>query len=82
MAFFPKTLGDLQRFDIQVVPPGHFVTDMMQLLMMITAKRHGENHTLLLAFALADKIASIKLTTTTAMLTSMLANSVQVFACG
>jgi alpha-D-ribose 1-methylphosphonate 5-triphosphate diphosphatase PhnM len=42
----------------------------------------NENHTLLLAFALADKIASIKLTTTTAMLTSMPANSVQVFACG
>ena len=41
-AFLPKTLGDLQRFDIQVVPPGHFVTDMMQLLMVITAERHGE----------------------------------------
>ena len=41
-AFLPKTLGDLQRFDIQVVPPGHFVTGLMQLLMVITAKRHGE----------------------------------------
>ena len=42
MALFPKLLGDLKRFDIQVVPPGHFVTDMMQLLMVITAERHGE----------------------------------------
>src|SRR5664280_85947 len=39
---FPKSLGDLQRFDIQVVPPGHLVTCLMQLLMVITAERHGE----------------------------------------
>ena len=38
---FPKSLGDLQRFDIQVVPPGHLVTGLMQLLMVITAERHG-----------------------------------------
>src|SRR5664279_6486994 len=41
-AFFPKALGDLQRFDIRVVPPGHFVTGLMQLLMVITAERHGD----------------------------------------
>jgi hypothetical protein len=41
-ALLPKSLGDLQRFDIQVVPPGHVVTGLMQLLMVITAERHGE----------------------------------------
>src|ERR1019366_7115253 len=38
-ALFPKALGDLQRFDIQVVSLGHFVTG---LPMVATAKRHGE----------------------------------------
>src|ERR1022692_4234094 len=33
-ALFPKALGHLQRFDIQVVPPGHFVTGLIQLLMV------------------------------------------------
>src|ERR1035437_8498704 len=41
-AFLPKSFGDLQRFDIQVVPPGHFVTGLMQLLMVLTAERHGD----------------------------------------
>ena len=39
VAFFPKALGDLQSFDIQVVSLGHFVTG---LPMVATAKRHGE----------------------------------------
>ena len=42
MAFFPKALGDLQRFDIQVVPPGHFVASLVQLTMMAAAERNGE----------------------------------------
>ena len=42
MSFLPKPLRNFQRFDIQVVPPGHFVTCLMQLLMVITAERHGE----------------------------------------
>ena len=41
-ALLPKSLGSLERFDIQVVPPGYFVTGLMQLLMVITAERHGE----------------------------------------
>ena len=42
VTLLPKPLGDLQRLDIQVVPPCHFVTSLMQLLMVITAERHGE----------------------------------------
>jgi hypothetical protein len=41
-ALLPKSLGNLQRFDIQVVPPSHFVTGLLQLLMVITAEWHGE----------------------------------------
>src|ERR1035441_5591845 len=42
MALFPKPLGDLNRVDIQVVPPGHFVASLVQLTMMAAAERNGE----------------------------------------
>ena len=42
LALLPKSFGDLQRFDIQVVPPCHFVTGLMQLLMVITAEGDSE----------------------------------------
>ena len=42
MRLFPQSLGDLQRFDIEIMPPRHFITCLMQLLMVITAERHGE----------------------------------------
>ena len=42
MALFPKSLGDLKRVDIQVVPPGHLVAGLVQLTMMAAAERNGE----------------------------------------
>ncbi len=41
-ALDPKLLSDLEWFDIQVVPPGDFVTGLVQLLVMITAEWYRE----------------------------------------
>jgi hypothetical protein len=38
----PKSLGDLKRVDAQVMPPGYFVTGLMQLLMMVATKRDSK----------------------------------------
>jgi hypothetical protein len=40
VALVPKLFGDLQRLNLHFMPPGHFVTRVMQLLVMITAERH------------------------------------------
>ena len=42
MAFLPKPLGDLQRLDLEVFPPGHFIACLMQLPVMTAAERDGE----------------------------------------
>jgi hypothetical protein len=42
VALLPKTLGSLQRVDLSVLPPHHFITGLMQLPMMPAAERHGE----------------------------------------
>ena len=42
MGLPPKTSGDLQRIDLQVLPPGHLIAGLMQLSMMATTERHGE----------------------------------------
>ena len=34
--------GDLQRFDVEVFPPGHFIAGLMQLPVMTAAERNGE----------------------------------------
>ena len=41
-ALLPKPLGDLQRIDVQVLPPDYFIAGLMQLSMVTTAKRYGE----------------------------------------
>ena len=42
MARFPKPLGDLQRANIQIMPPGYFVAGLVQLPMMTAAERYSE----------------------------------------
>jgi len=42
VAFLPKSFGDLQSIDFQVLPPGHFIAGLMQLPMVAAAERHGE----------------------------------------
>jgi len=42
MRLFPKPLGDLQRFEVEVSPPGHLVAGLMQLPVMPAAERNGE----------------------------------------
>ena len=39
---FPQSLRHLSRRDLNVSPPGGLVTVAMQLLMMLTAERHGK----------------------------------------
>jgi hypothetical protein len=34
-ALLPKPLGDLEGFDIEVVPPSHLIARLMQLAMMV-----------------------------------------------
>src|SRR5262245_47818509 len=42
MSLFPKILCDPNRIDLQVFPPSHFITRLMQLPVMAAAKRYGE----------------------------------------
>ena len=42
MGLFPKTSGDWQRFDLEVLPPGHLIAGLMQLPVMTAAQRNGE----------------------------------------
>ena len=39
---FPQSLRNLSRRDLNVSPPGGLVTVAVQLLMMLTAERHGK----------------------------------------
>ena len=41
-ALRPKLFSDRQRLDTQIVPPGEFVSCMMQLPVMLTTERHSE----------------------------------------
>ena len=42
MRLLPKHLGDLQRFDIEPLPPGDLIAGLMQLPVMAAAERNGE----------------------------------------
>ena len=42
MSLFPETSGDLQRFDLEVLPPGHLIAGLMQLPVMTAAERDSE----------------------------------------
>ena len=42
MRLLPKPLGDLQRVDVEVLPPGHFIAGLMQLPVMTATKGDGE----------------------------------------
>ena len=42
MSLFPKILSDPSRIDLQVFPPSHFVTRLMQLPVMPTTERYCE----------------------------------------
>ena len=42
LALLPKSLGNLQRIDVQVLPPGHLIAGLMQLPMMAAAERNSE----------------------------------------
>ena len=42
MAFFPKPLGDLERVDSKIVPPGDFTASLVQLSMVAATERNGE----------------------------------------
>jgi len=41
-AFVPEALGNHKGFNAEIMPPGDFVADLMQLPMMIAAQRHRE----------------------------------------
>jgi hypothetical protein len=42
MRLFPKPLGDLQWFEIELLPPSHFIAGLMQLPVMTAAERDGK----------------------------------------
>ena len=42
MALLPKSLGDLERFDFEILPPSHFIAGLMQLPVMTPAERDSE----------------------------------------
>jgi hypothetical protein len=42
MSLLPKILSGRQRIDLEVFPPGDFVTGLMQLPVMASAKRYCE----------------------------------------
>ena len=42
MRLFPKPLGDFERVDLEILPPGYLITGLVQLPMMAAAERHGE----------------------------------------
>jgi hypothetical protein len=42
MGVVPKTIGDLERIDLKILPPCHFIASLMQLSMMAATERHGE----------------------------------------
>ena len=42
MRLFPKPIGDLQRFEVELLPPSHFVAGLMQLPVMTAAEGYGE----------------------------------------
>ena len=42
MRLFPKLLGDLERVDLEVLPPCNLISDLVQLPMMAAAEWYGE----------------------------------------
>jgi hypothetical protein len=42
ISLIPKPLGDSERVDIDILPPGDFITGLMQLSVMAAAERYGE----------------------------------------
>ena len=41
-ALLPETLGYLKGFDIEIMPPSHFIAGLKQRSMMVATKRNGE----------------------------------------
>ena len=41
-ALVPEFFGDLERLDMDIVPPGQFVARLMQRAMMVATQWHGE----------------------------------------
>jgi hypothetical protein len=39
---FPKALGYFERVDLEILPPSHLITGLVQLPMMTAAERYGE----------------------------------------
>jgi len=42
VGLLPKSLGDRERINVESLPPGDFITSLMQLPMVATAERHCE----------------------------------------
>src|SRR5665213_407500 len=42
VSLFPESLGDFQRFDLEISPPCHLIAGLMQLTMMTATERDGE----------------------------------------
>ena len=42
MSLLPKTSRDLERIDLQILPPGNLIAGLMKLPMMTATERNGE----------------------------------------
>jgi hypothetical protein len=42
MRLFPKSLGNLERLDVELLPPGGLVAGLMQLAVMASAEGNGK----------------------------------------
>jgi hypothetical protein len=42
MGLFPEASGDLQGIDVEVIPPGRFIADLVQLAVMTATQGNGE----------------------------------------
>ena len=42
MRLLPESLGDFERLDVELLPPGGFVAGLVQLPVMAAAEGHGE----------------------------------------
>ena len=42
MCLCPKLPGNFQRFDVEVLPPGDFIANLVQLSVMAATERDGE----------------------------------------
>ena len=42
MGLIPKAFGDVERLDVELLPPGDLIAGLMQLPVMTAAEGHGE----------------------------------------